>query len=815
MAKGIKLEITIDDKGTAVVKRFAGDTARHLKDMSDKGARHIGTLHTGFTKMGGAAKGLGDRLINLKTIAVGALAGWGLQRLAGSVTGVASTFEDLKLSLDTITKGRGEEWFKKLNEWALKMPVNTEKAIEAFKNMRAMGLQPTIKDMTILVDTVGAVGGGTDALMGIARALGQIQTKGKVSAEELMQLAERGIPAYDILREKLGLTREELGKIGTLGIEGGKAVHALLAGMGERFAGMSARMQKTWAGMVEASKSYWKEFVRLVMEAGVFDFMKRGLGMVLAEIDTLKATGRLDVWAKETAEKVVTAFQFIVKGAGLVGTTFRGWKMIWEGLKGAFAVFSIAVAAGIDKVLGLIKKGYEYLIKYYEVQNKVLGWIPGLKVNTDAYRAAIEALGGAQGFAGEMTEYWDGVLISADKNLENLVGTEMKQERAIDALIRKLQGLKTGMEGAAAAQNKLASSSETAAKHAAAATASLWPENRELAELAGMAVPYTKPVRELEEHIMLHVGEEADKTFGVKVLEAGQAFLGTVKTGAGMAWDAFKSITAGFVDLLRFPEQFVDALQGWIDFAHRLPEILQSTIPALIDQIPAMIDAIVEYVPQIIQRIIDYLPDLVEQISARLPELIEVFVGEIIPAFIGKIPDIIHGFLAYLPAMISSFISQVPVLVSALAEAMPQVALELAKAMPFVAAALAGAVLDMLTGGAFGFGGAGSLFSIFHGGGMIGRDYAPTRPLPAFAFAGAPRAHTGLGPDERPIIAKRDETIFTPGQLEALGRSLSSQGEVRVYVYLDGKQAGRAVSKVVRDRSDPDTVSNFKRGLGI
>jgi len=308
---------------------------------------------------------------------------------------------------------------------------------------------------------------------------------------------------------------------------------------------------------------------------------------------------------------------------------------------------------------------------------------------------------------------------------------------------------------------------------------------------------------------MLHVGEEADKTFGVKVLEAGQAFLGTVKTGAGMAWDAFKSITAGFVDLLRFPEQFVDALQGWIDFADRLPEILETTIPALIERVPEMIDKIIEYVPQIIQQIIDYLPALVEQISSRLPELIKKFVGEIIPNFIKKIPDIIHGFLKYLPSMISAFIAEIPTVVSALAQTMPQVAAELAKAMPDVAAALIGSL--------FGFKGGGflSLGGLFHGGGIIGRDYAPTRPMPALALAGAPRAHGGLGPDERAIIARRDETIFTPGQLEALGPILSSQGEVHVHVYIDGKQAGRAISKVVRDRSDPDTVNNFRRGLGI
>lgn len=57
--------------------------------------------------------------------------------------------------------------------------------------------------MTTLGNTVAAVGGNSETLNNIARALGQIQTKGKLSAEEMNQLAENGVGAWDILSKQM------------------------------------------------------------------------------------------------------------------------------------------------------------------------------------------------------------------------------------------------------------------------------------------------------------------------------------------------------------------------------------------------------------------------------------------------------------------------------------------------------------------------------------------------------------------------------------------------------------------------------------
>lgn len=55
----------------------------------------------------------------------------------------------------------------------------------------------------------------------------------------------------------------------------------------------------------------------------------------------------------------------------------------------------------------------------------------------------------------------------------------------------------------------------------------------------------------------------------------------------------------------------------------------------------------------------------------------------------------------------------------------------------------------------------GSIFgSLFHDGGVVGVSGVTRRAVPAYAFAGAPRFHNGLMPDEFPAILQKGETVL-------------------------------------------------------
>lgn len=63
----------------------------------------------------------------------------------------------------------------------------------------------------------------------------------------------------------------------------------------------------------------------------------------------------------------------------------------------------------------------------------------------------------------------------------------------------------------------------------------------------------------------------------------------------------------------------------------------------------------------------------------------------------------------------------------------------------------------------------------FHGGGVVGSD-APTftRAIPAQSISSLPKYHTGLGANEFLAVLEKNETVFTEGQMQALGKIVSS-----------------------------------------
>lgn len=77
--------------------------------------------------------------------------------------------------------------------------------------------------------------------------MGQIQAKGKLSAEEMLQMAERGLPVFDVLKDKLGLTKKDMENLGAAGIESSQAINAILEGLDEKFNGAAKRNMNTLA----------------------------------------------------------------------------------------------------------------------------------------------------------------------------------------------------------------------------------------------------------------------------------------------------------------------------------------------------------------------------------------------------------------------------------------------------------------------------------------------------------------------------------------------------------------------------------------
>ena len=271
-----------------------------LKDAVTKGMSSVQRSLTSLKK----------NVLSVKT----AIAGVGLGLLAGSAVETASSFEQIETKLDALTKGKGKETLDELNQWALDMPVNTQKAVDAFSLMQAMGLEPTIEKMETLVDTSTVF--GEETMPVVARALGQMQTLGKLSAEELNQLAEAGINARKYLTEAFGMTVEEI-QNSQIAIE--DIVQAIWDGLDRDFGGAAANAQTKWKAMTATASSYWTEFQRLVMDSGLFKYMEAGFKTILDKVQELHKNGQLKDWANSVSDSIISTFESALLGvAGFV-----------------------------------------------------------------------------------------------------------------------------------------------------------------------------------------------------------------------------------------------------------------------------------------------------------------------------------------------------------------------------------------------------------------------------------------------------------------------------------------------------------------
>jgi hypothetical protein len=80
----------------------------------------------------------------------------------------------------------------------------------------------------------------------------------------------------------------------------------------------------------------------------------------------------------------------------------------------------------------------------------------------------------------------------------------------------------------------------------------------------------------------------------------------------------------------------------------------------------------------------------------------------------------------------------------------------------------------------------GGVVTGLHSGGIAGTDATFRRLVDMNMFMSAPKYHSGLMPGEMPAILKKDEGVFTPAQMRALGSS-SGGSKVEVNIINNAK----------------------------
>lgn len=313
---------------------------KDLNKMARQAQRGFGPI---MDKIGGAAKLMGGL----------AAAGFGAATFAGMKLNAELEQSEIAFTTMLGSAEKADAFLQQMRDFARKTPFEFNELQGAAKKMLAFGFSAEQVEpmLTAVGDAVAGLGGGQELIDRVTLALGQMQAKGKVSGEEMRQLAEAGIPAWQMLADKFGLTTAEVMKLSEKGlIPAGEAIEALVTGIESRFAGMMEKQSKSWLGLWSTLKDTASIFITDVIEP-TFEQAKAKFSEFMERLDAWRDSGQLQKWA----EQAQAAFQrFWAVASQVVNGLIAGGKFIADywgaigpvlaGILGGFLAFRTAIA---------------------------------------------------------------------------------------------------------------------------------------------------------------------------------------------------------------------------------------------------------------------------------------------------------------------------------------------------------------------------------------------------------------------------------------------------------------------------------------
>ena len=229
-------------------------TARNFKSVeNNKITVDTSQAESALGRLGTTAKvALGTFAGNLLTSAVAKIGG-GLAGIVEKGLDMNDVLERAQIGFTTML-GSADAAQKKITElknFAATTPFEFKGLVENSQMLLGMGFRAEE-----LLPTLEAVGNGlsamgrTDRLQNVLLQLGQMRAKGRVLASEINLIAETGIPVWQIMSERVGLTVKELQKLGEAGELNADVFQKLLfEGLNARYGGSLAAASKTRAGL--------------------------------------------------------------------------------------------------------------------------------------------------------------------------------------------------------------------------------------------------------------------------------------------------------------------------------------------------------------------------------------------------------------------------------------------------------------------------------------------------------------------------------------------------------------------------------------
>ena len=238
---------SIDSKN---VRRVADDL-KTVSKQSQKATSGIKGFADKCNKMTGALSAIAA--VQLGSVFTG-MAG-GILNMGIASVQAAAQMRQYEIAFQTMLKSAeaGTQMLRDLQQFAAETPFDVPGVVSAGQQLMAFGFkaEEIIPMLTNLGDAASGLGLGTEGVSRLAYALGQMQTSGKLNAQDMMQLTSAGISAWDMLAQAAGKTVAEMKDLCSKGaIDSKAAVQTIIAGMNEQFGGMMAKTSDEVAGLL-------------------------------------------------------------------------------------------------------------------------------------------------------------------------------------------------------------------------------------------------------------------------------------------------------------------------------------------------------------------------------------------------------------------------------------------------------------------------------------------------------------------------------------------------------------------------------------
>lgn len=297
----------------------------------------------------------GSDFLNISNKAAVAIAGIGAAIAAAGVKAVeaAGKLQNVQTAFTNMlgSAQKAAAFTKELQGFAAATPFEFNQVTSAAQKFLAFGFtaEQVIPTLTAVGDAAAGVGLGADGIDRVTLALGQMAAKSRIQSDEMLQLTEAGIPAWQMLADKIGKSVPEVMDMVSKGaVDAATGINALVEGMNQKFGGMmeqqSHTIQGTWSTLMDGiDQTAAQVGLRLAENFNVTGIFESLGNMMNDFAQTVQTSGIAEAF--RTA--IPTEFQIAIIGIGiaLVGVAIPAIALGATALIGFLAPLGAAISA--------------------------------------------------------------------------------------------------------------------------------------------------------------------------------------------------------------------------------------------------------------------------------------------------------------------------------------------------------------------------------------------------------------------------------------------------------------------------------------